>query len=183
MKVQSGLRFAATALLVSTAGFAIAQSSPHFNAAFAESASIPANLIAQNTPDQDAEGKGQDRKGNMFKELNLTTDQQTKIKAIREQEQGSAKSLRTEMTAAWEKMRSLSAGNATDEELRQQHQQMQQVQQKLGEQRFETMLKIRAVLTPEQRTKMAQLKGQHPGRGHHGSRAHGGEMMMGRQPF
>ncbi len=182
MKVQSGLRFAATALLVSTAGFVIAQSGSHLNAAFAESALTPANLIAQNTTDKKTDGKGrwQERKDKMFQDLNLTPEQQAKIKAIREQDRSSSQSLRDQMKAAWEKMRSLSAGNASDAELRQQHRELQRLAQQASDRRFETMLKIRAELTPEQRTKMAEMKGKgrHGGR-HHGPRAHGGQMMMG----
>jgi len=52
--------------------------------------------------------------------------------------------------------------------LRQQHQEVQGLRNQLDNQRFETMLEIRQVLTPEQRTKMAELMEK---RGHH----HGGD--------
>jgi len=52
--------------------------------------------------------------------------------------------------------------------LRQQHQEVQGLRNQLDNQRFETMLETRQVLTPEQRTKMAELMEK---RGHH----HGGD--------
>jgi periplasmic protein CpxP/Spy len=179
MKSQSVLRFAATALLVPVAGFAIAQSGSHFNAAFAESPLTQASLIAQNTPDQTPQGEKRrgDRGGKWMQELNLTADQQAKIKAIREQEKSASADRRTQMKAAFDQMRSLSAGSATDDQLRAQHQQVQQLRQQAEDRRFETMLKIRAVLTPEQRTKMAELMQKHRKGGHHGFRDRADGMM------
>jgi periplasmic protein CpxP/Spy len=182
MKSQSVLKFAATALLVPVAGFAIAQSGSHLSAAFAEPSLTQASLIAQNTPDRPSEGnqrKGRwgNKGGEMFKELNLTPDQQAKIKAIREQEKTASMDRRNQMRAAFDRMRSLSAGNATDDQLRAQHQQVQQLRQQAADRRFETMLKIRAVLTPEQRTKMAELMQKHHKGGHRGSRDRADGMM------
>lgn len=180
MKSPSVLRFVATALLVPVAGFAIAQSGSHFASAVSNPSLTQASLIAQNTPAQMSEGEEQKgrrgRKGHwgqrgseMFKELNLTTDQQAKIKAIREQEKSASTEQRKQMKAAFEQMRSLSAGNATEAQLRAQHQQVRQLRQQAEERRFEIMLKIRAVLTPEQRTKMSELKQNRHRGGHRGS--------------
>jgi periplasmic protein CpxP/Spy len=182
MKSQSVLRFAATALLVPVAGFAIAQSGSHFTSALPNASLNQNSLIAQNTPDRPSEGKERKgrwghRGGDMFKELNLTADQQAKIKAIRDQEKSASADRRTQMKAAFDQMRSLSAGNATDDQLRAQHQQVRQLRQQAEDRRFETMLKIRAVLTPEQRTKMAELMQKHHKGGHRGSRDRANGMM------
>jgi Spy/CpxP family protein refolding chaperone len=67
-------------------------------------------------------------------------------------------------------MRSLLAENANPDELRQQHQQIQTLHQQLGNQRFETMLQVREILTPEQRSQMAELIQQHRGRRGFGAR-------------
>jgi periplasmic protein CpxP/Spy len=191
MKSQSVLRFAATALLVPVAGFAIAQSGSHFASAVTNPSLTQASLIAQNTPEQMPEGKEHqgrkghwgERGGEMFKELNLTADQQAKIKAIREQEKSASTDQRKQMKAAFEQMRSLSAGNATDAQLRAKHQQVRQLRQQFEDRRFETMLKIRAVLTPEQRSKMAELKQKHRRGGHRGFQSQAGGMIPGNQPF
>jgi periplasmic protein CpxP/Spy len=179
MKSQSVLRFAATALLVPIAGFAIAQSGSHFASAIPNTSLTQASLIAQNTPDRMPEGKEHKghRDGEMFKELNLTADQQAKIKAIRDQEKSASTDRRTQMKAAFDQMRSLSAGNATEDQLRTQHRQVQQLRQQAEDRRFETMLKIRAVLTPEQRTKMAELMQKRRKGGHHGFRDRADGMM------
>ncbi len=58
-------------------------------------------------------------------------------------------------------------GNASDDQLRQQHQEMQALRQQVETRRFETMLQIRKVLTPEQRAKAAQLMQEHRGGHHH----------------
>ena len=65
--------------------------------------------------------------------------------------------LKEQMGAAREEMRSLMGGIGTPQQLRQQHQQIQGLRNQLGNQRFETILAIREVLTPQQRTKMAEL--------------------------
>ena len=61
-------------------------------------------------------------------------------------------------------MRSLLASNASEEQLRKQHQNIQGLRQQLGNNRFETMLQVREILTPEQRTQMAELMEQKRGR-------------------
>ena len=120
--------------------------------------------IAQASLDAPYSKMGRRRKegmNKMFQELNLSPEQQESIKAIREESKQNNSSLRQEMRQAQEEMRKLMAiSDTSDSKLRQQHEQIQSLKQKLGTQRFETMLKIRQVLTPAQRTKMAQLKQQ-----------------------
>ena len=61
-------------------------------------------------------------------------------------------------------MRSLLTSNANPNQLRQQHQAMQDLRQQLGNSRFESMLEVREILTPEQRQKMADMMAQHRGK-------------------
>ena len=69
------------------------------------------------------------------------------------------------MKAAREQMKALmSNNNSSSEELRQKHQQLQSLRQQMAERRFDTMLQIREELTPEQRSKMAELKPKFGGR-------------------
>jgi periplasmic protein CpxP/Spy len=74
--------------------------------------------------------------------------------------------LRQQARTAREKLSTLMTGNASDGELRQQHEQMQRLMQQLSARRFDTMLKVRSILTPEQRAKSAEMKKQHQGRRH-----------------
>lgn len=112
----------------------------------------------------------QKRKERFRQELNLTPEQTEQIDQIREQGKQAKQAMREEYRAAREKMQTLMASDASDNELREQHQILQNLRQKKGEARFENKLKIRQVLTPEQRTKMAELKKQRKGR--HGRHRH-----------
>lgn len=106
----------------------------------------------------------------LLAKLDLTSEQSEKIEAIHEQAHSDNEALYQEMRTNREAMRSLFNSDASAAELRQQHQEIQALRQQLGSNRFETMLEVREILTPEQRTKMAELIEKHHGkRGHHRS--------------
>jgi periplasmic protein CpxP/Spy len=163
MKLHSLLLAGAAAVLIPVGGVVLTQSVLHTAA------------IAQSTPatgDQNAPARGDRGKrgwGDKWQEqLNLSADQKAQIKQIRDQEQSAAQSLRQQMKTAFEKQQSLMAGNASDDQIRQQRREVQALRQQAEDRRFDTMLKIRQVLTPEQRTKAAQLMKEHRGRRHGG---------------
>jgi Spy/CpxP family protein refolding chaperone len=127
------------------------------------------NQIAQVSapnPDEETPPK-KHRDFKWLSSLNLTGEQKEEIKTIKQQAQEDRDNLEPELKAAKEKMRSLFDGNATIDELRVQHQQLESLEQQARNQRFETMLQIREVLTPEQRTKLAELRQEHKEQGHH----------------
>ncbi|MGB7416851.1 MAG: Spy/CpxP family protein refolding chaperone [Thermosynechococcaceae cyanobacterium] len=120
-------------------------------------------LLAQNaTPPATENGKKGWGKGReqLFEQLSLTDAQKTEIEAIRQAARSNKEGKREEMRAARDKMQELYASDASADELRAQHQTTQSMRQASGEQRFETKLKIREVLTPEQRTKLVELMKQ-----------------------
>jgi periplasmic protein CpxP/Spy len=167
MKVKTVLKFVASALIVPAAGFAIVNSAIQLSPAFADTLTSSTSILAQNTPNQTPSPKKQweNRGEKMFQQLNLTADQQAQIKSIREQSKTSSQGLRQQFKTAREQLKTLLASNdSSDNAIRQAHQQVQTLGQQMGEQRFESMLKIRSVLTPEQRTKLAEL---HKQGGHH----------------
>lgn len=147
-------------ILVSTTGsFALAESQP----------AIP-EITAQR-PALDGERGRFSKVLRWLQEIDLSTEQSERIKAIREQSRQNMESRYQQMQEAKEQMRSLMAGNASREQLQQQHRQLQTLRQELGNQGFETMLDIREVLTPQQRAQMAELAQQHrASRGHRGPR-------------
>ena len=106
----------------------------------------------------------EDRMTRLLEQLDLTPEQSQQIETIKQQSKADTESLRQELQQAHEQMRSLMVADTNSNELRQQHQQLQTLHQQLGTQRFETMLQVREVLTPEQRSQMAELMGQHRGR-------------------
>lgn len=97
----------------------------------------------------------------MIQQLDLTPEQQEQINQIRQQSRDESEPLKQEIRANHQQMQSLLASDASNDELRQQHQQMHSLYQQMGDRRFETMLQIREVLTPEQRARMPQLRGNY----------------------
>ncbi|MEM9541842.1 MAG: Spy/CpxP family protein refolding chaperone [Cyanobacteria bacterium P01_E01_bin.42] len=126
--------------------------------------------IAQEAPDGDRGGRGGRGRGmqRMLEQLNLSDAQQQQIQAIREQAKANSEGLREEMKSAREQMRSLMSGNASESELRQQYQTIENLRDRASDRRFETMLQIREVLTPAQRTQLAEM--EPPQRGRRGDR-------------
>ncbi|MGQ4649663.1 periplasmic heavy metal sensor [Lyngbya aestuarii] len=130
--------------------------------------------VAQLPPPPDAPPGGERPEGpreqRWLQELDLNTEQTEQIRTIQEQSKTAAEGLRQQMQQAQEQMRSLlTSESATSDQLRQQHQELQRLHQQLADQRFEMMLSVREVLTPQQRSQMAELMSQRRGR-HQGSR-------------
>lgn len=100
----------------------------------------------------------------LTEQLDLTPEQTEQIEAIAERSKTDNQALIEQLQTNRQEMRSLLASNASPEELRANHQDLQNLRQELGNNRFETMLEIRETLTPEQRTQMAELMEQRGGR-------------------
>lgn len=98
----------------------------------------------------------------MFEQLNLSSEQSEQIQTIQDNARTEHENLHEQLRQAKDQLRSLLASSdATNDQLQQQHQQVQSLKQQLDNQKFETMLQIREVLTPEQRTQMAEEIQQH----------------------
>jgi Spy/CpxP family protein refolding chaperone len=125
----------------------------------------PTNIqLAQNQmPQNKRMGRG-NRMEKLLQQLDLTSEQSQQIETIQEQFRSENEALWQEMQANKQQMRSLLSSDTSAEELRQQHQQAQSLHQQLSDNRFETMLQIRDVLTPEQRSELAQIMEQNQGR-------------------
>lgn len=151
---------AAVSLLLPVSTYA-AQSHLSANNMRGESVGVMSESLAQTPPERPGrEGRqGGDRNPmDRFQQLDLTTEQSQQIQAIFQQSKTENESLRQQMEAAREQMESLMSGNATADQLRQQHNTMQNLHQQLDNRRFETMLQIREILTPQQRARLAELK-------------------------
>ena len=104
--------------------------------------------------------------GRWLDALNLSEAQQQQIKAIREQYKPQMEANRTAVQAARDDLRRLMSGTASDSELRQKHNQLQDLMRQGGTLRFESMLAVRNVLTTEQRQQAATFMEQHRERMH-----------------
>lgn len=107
----------------------------------------------------------QDPMGNrmekIFDQLDLTPQQSEEIDAIIQQSHNENADLKQQLQQTHEQMRSLFDSDASTAQLQQQHQQLQNLRQQLGDRRFNTMLQIREVLTPQQLTQLTQLREQY----------------------
>jgi periplasmic protein CpxP/Spy len=126
------------------------------------------SLLLAQASDTPVEEKGEKRGGRghsrLFEQLDLSDAQKAEIQKIRQEARESGSAQREEARAAREKMRELFASDASADELRAQHQASQELRQALHDQHFEVTLKMREVLTPEQRAKLAELKPERRGR-------------------
>ena len=111
------------------------------------------------------------RKGNrgsnidrLMQNIDLSDEQSQQIKAIEEESKATADEIKQQMRLQHEQMKDLMASDASVEEIRSQYQEAQGLRQQMSDNRFETMLEIREVLTPEQRSQIAELMEQHRGK-------------------
>ncbi|WP_319423001.1 Spy/CpxP family protein refolding chaperone [Pleurocapsa sp. FMAR1] len=120
--------------------------------------------IAQNHDQRGKRGDRGERMNKLLEQLDLSTEQKQRIEAIQNQSKTDKEALREQMQSQRQSMRSLLASDASTEQLRQQHQKTEKLHQQADNNRFETMLRTREILTSEQRAKMATLMEQHKGK-------------------
>lgn len=109
------------------------------------------------------EGKHLER---MTKELGLSTEQQEKVKALQDKDGQQIKNQRQLMHAAHKDLEQTLKSPATDEEIRAKFSQLEKAQAEFSKLRFEKVLAIRAILTPEQRLNFKGM-GKEGGFKHH----------------
>ena len=96
--------------------------------------------------------------------IDLSEEQSQQIEAIEEESKATADEIKQQVRSQYEEMRDLMASDASAEEIRSQYQQTRGLRQQMSDNRFETMLEIREVLTLEQRSQIAELMEQHQGK-------------------
>lgn len=113
----------------------------------AQSPNPTASSPAPNRP-----GKGE---MGLLRELNLSADQMTKIQHIRTRYHDELKNDREAARQAQQELRTLMAGTASDDQIRDKYRQVKDLRAKAADAQFSSMLEIRNVLSPEQRQKFA----------------------------
>jgi len=96
----------------------------------------------------------------IFKQLNLTKEQRSKMKTLRANNKGSMKSLRQQKKKIRQQMNTALSSNTDESKLRSLHSEITKIHGQLKDAKFERMLAIRKILTPEQRTQFFELKKQ-----------------------
>ncbi|MBW4439719.1 MAG: Spy/CpxP family protein refolding chaperone [Plectolyngbya sp. WJT66-NPBG17] len=112
------------------------------------------DAIAQ-APDRPAPNRSGRGEMGLMRELNLSADQMTKIQQIRTRYRDELKSDRDAARQAQQELRTLMAGTATDNQIREKFRQVKDLRAKAADAQFNSMLEIRNVLSPEQRQKFA----------------------------
>ncbi|HTL88715.1 MAG TPA: Spy/CpxP family protein refolding chaperone [Leptolyngbya sp.] len=104
------------------------------------------------TPTPNRPGQGE---MGLMRELNLSADQMSKIQQVRTRYRDELKRDRDAARQAQQELRTLMAGNATDDQIREKYRQVKDLRTKIADAQFNSMLEMRNVLTPEQRQKFA----------------------------
>ncbi|MEM8673968.1 MAG: Spy/CpxP family protein refolding chaperone [Cyanobacteria bacterium P01_G01_bin.67] len=94
---------------------------------------------------------------NLFKQLNLTEDQQRKIKQIHSQYRQQIRRKKNSIDKLQQQLSDMMVGTEPVELLRAKNQQLNNLRQEIGALRFESMLATREILTPQQREKFRDL--------------------------
>ncbi|WP_017306635.1 Spy/CpxP family protein refolding chaperone [Spirulina subsalsa] len=107
------------------------------------------------------ERKGEGGHERLMETLNLDENQRQQMQAIHERTRAQMSQNWEALQAAHQRMRELMASSsASEQELRAQHNELQRLQQEMGNLRFQSMLEMRNILTPEQRSQMNQMHQQ-----------------------
>lgn len=122
--------------------------------AFAAPKALLPQTIAQNTEGRRPHGQYWEK---LTQELNLTPEQVQKVQAIRDQSKDEIAQRRQAVVQARQELQDLMASTASADQIREKHRQVETLGQQVMDLKFEQMLAIREVLTPEQRRQAASL--------------------------
>lgn len=95
-------------------------------------------------------------KGKFLDQLNLSNEQRQQIGSIRQKYQGQIEQLQERGQTTQEELFEMMAGTESVRDIRTKRDEVVQIRQELGDARFESLLEMREVLTPEQRTQLAE---------------------------
>lgn len=110
----------------------------------------------------------------VLEELNLTDEQKTKIKEVREGHGKAMKQSRASLKEARQAMEEAVKSDASKGDLLKKFESLQELRNKMGKARFEMILAVREILTSEQRQKFGSTFKEGMGR-RHKERAEGKE--------
>jgi Spy/CpxP family protein refolding chaperone len=101
----------------------------------------------------------------LVEKLNLSNEQKEQMQQIRQKYQPTLSQLRENLNSERQKLREIMASNESISNIRSQHQKIISLDQELHKLRFESVLEMRQVLTPEQRQTFANLMNQRRAKG------------------
>jgi periplasmic protein CpxP/Spy len=119
-------------------------------------AAITLTVLPANAKGPGGPGERGDRKGHMMemmKDLNLTPEQQKKMKEVNEKSTPNLGEKRKAMFNARKDLHETLKGTASDDEAKKKFEVLEKAQDEFARARFDHVLAVRAILTPEQREK------------------------------
>lgn len=126
--------------------------------------SFAAGTALADCPKDGKAGECKDR-DQWLQELNLSAEQKEQLTAIKEKYHDDMKKHKQAMKASRESLQAALKTDASDASLRKQFKAMQEQRAQFASLRFEKVLAIRAILTPDQRKKFEGMRRHH--RHHH----------------
>ncbi|MDJ0509610.1 MAG: Spy/CpxP family protein refolding chaperone [Crocosphaera sp.] len=121
----------------------------------------PSSLLVSETEIVTKQARNRPERGEraeQFQEiLNLSDEQMQQLSAIRKKYRPQMQQLREQMRSKGEEISQMMQGNASENDLRNKHQEIINLRQQMGNLRFESMLEMRKVLNLEQRQQFVQL--------------------------
>jgi periplasmic protein CpxP/Spy len=94
---------------------------------------------------------------NLFQQLNLTREQEEKIRQIHYKYQEAIRKKKNSLTILQQQLSDMMVGTESVELIRAKNQQLVTLHQEIGALSFESMLATREILTPQQRQKFREL--------------------------
>lgn len=101
--------------------------------------------------------KPKGREQEIFRSLNLSPAQVTRMRAIRQKYKTRMDRQSQSINQAHQKLKNLMVGNSSASQIRSQHNRVQSLKNQLDDLRLESLLEMRGLLTPSQRQKLAQM--------------------------
>ncbi|MBD1888055.1 Spy/CpxP family protein refolding chaperone [Coleofasciculus sp. FACHB-SPT9] len=141
-------RISLLAVLILSVGSAVALADPNPQSS---------QTIAQNSP---GARPPRGNKDGLLQQLNLTQQQMQQMQAIRQKYRTQIAPRQQALRQARQELATLMNSTASASQIRSKNQQVEELQQQLQKLRFESMLEMREVMTPEQRAKFVQLMQQ-----------------------
>lgn len=94
---------------------------------------------------------------NVLRALNLSDVQKQQIRSILEKDRETRRAVVQELRTKEQELRTMMDGNATREALMQKFSQIQNLRRQNEQRRFDQMLSMREILTPQQRTELSKV--------------------------
>ena len=116
----------------------------------------PNSLLPQASAQNTEEQRRPNRHQAKFQELNLTPEQTQQIQTIENQYEDQIAQRKQAVRQGKQELVDLMAGTASESQVREKYRQVEALKQQVADIRFDSMLAMREVLTPEQRRQFAE---------------------------